>query len=120
RSIECERGSDCAKRNNKKTVFFIVEGKTDKTALEKIFQAIYKNKNIRFEFTNGDVTSDDAINKNNVCEAIYNRVKCYKDYYKLKKTDIWQIVQIFDTDGTFIPETAIAEGETSNFIYSTT
>ena len=41
----------------KKTVFFIVEGNTDKSALENIFRKIYKYRNIRFEFTNGDVTS---------------------------------------------------------------
>lgn len=108
------------KENTRKTVFFIVEGNTDKTALEKIFQAIYKHKNIRFEFTNGDVTSDDAIDETNVYEILYKKVKDYIDDKKLKKTDIWRIVQIFDTDGTYIPETAIADGNSSKFMYSTT
>lgn len=104
----------------RKTVFFIVEGNTDKTALEKIFKAIYKHRNIRFEFTNGDVTSDDSIDKSNVCEILYNKVKKYMDDNKLKKTDIWKIIQIFDTDGTYIPEAAVIDGESSKFVYSTT
>lgn len=104
----------------KKTVFFIVEGNTDKTALEKIFKAIYKHKDIRFEFTNGDVTSDDEIDINNVCDVLYKKVKKYLDDNKLRKTDIWQIVQIFDTDGAYSPETAIKTGESARFLYSAT
>ncbi len=108
------------KEKIRKTVFFIVEGNTDKTALEKIFKAIYKHRDIRFEFTNGDVTSDDLIDKTNVCEILYKKVKKYIDDNKLKKTDIWKIVQIFDTDGAYIPETAVVNGESSKFVYSTT
>lgn len=103
----------------KRTVFFIVEGHTDKTALEKIFKAIYKNKNIRFEFTSGDITSDDSMDKAKVYDVINKKVRKYIDDNKLKKTDIWKIVQIFDTDGTYIPETAIIKGETSKYVYST-
>lgn len=69
----------------KKTVFFIVEGNTDKTALEKIFKTIYKHRYIRFEFTNGDVTSDDLIDKTNVCEILFKKVKKYMIDNKLKK-----------------------------------
>ncbi len=108
------------KEKIRKTVFFIVEGNTDKTALEKIFKAIYKHRDIRFEFTNGDVTSDDLIDKTNVCEILYKKVKRYMDDNKLKKTDIWKIVQIFDMDGAYIPETAVVKGESSKFVYSTT
>ena len=35
----------------KKAVIFIVEGNSDKQALERIFQKIYKTKNIVFKFT---------------------------------------------------------------------
>ena len=34
----------------KKVVIFIVEGSSDKKALEKIFQKIYKHKNIVFKY----------------------------------------------------------------------
>lgn len=104
----------------KKTVFFIVEGNTDKTALQNIFKKIYKHKNIRFEFTNGDVTSDDLIDENNVSDKLYLLVERYIIDNKLNKTDIWQIVHIFDTDGTYIPESSIVEGESNKFVYSTT
>ncbi|HKL99100.1 MAG TPA: hypothetical protein VJZ06_04265, partial [Mobilitalea sp.] len=80
---------------------------------------IYKHRDIRFEFTNGDVTSDDLIDKTNVCEILYKKVKRYMDDNKLKKTDIWKIVQIFDMDGVYIPDTAVVNGESSKFVYST-
>ena len=49
-----------------KIVLFIVEGATDKRALESIFRKIYRNKTIRFEFTHGDITSDETIGIQNL------------------------------------------------------
>lgn len=89
-------------------------------ALERIFSAIYKYKNIRFEFTDGDLTSDIDSSKTNVSEIIYSKVYKYIHDNKLRKTDIWQIVHILDTDGTYIPDQAIVEGETPQFVYTTT
>lgn len=84
----------------RKTVIFIVEGNTDKTALENIFRKIYKNKNINVEVTQGDITSDAAIKDEDLENVIFSLVKNYMDDKKLRKSDIWQIVQVFDTDGT--------------------
>lgn len=104
----------------KKTVIFIVEGSSDKKALEKIFQGIYRHKNVVFRFTDGDITSDEKTSKENVCDVIYKKVKNYIDENKLRKTDIWQIVQIFDTDGAYIPDSAAAKGESKGFVYTPT
>lgn len=103
----------------RKAVVFIVEGNSDKKALEKIFQKIYKQKNIVFKFMGGDITSDEALNRLNVCDTIYQKVDQYIKDKKLKKSDIWQIVHIFDTDGTYVPEDAVQEGESAKFVYST-
>lgn len=110
-----------AKENTeKKAVVVIVEGSSDKKALEKIFQKIYKHRNIVFKFTGGDVTSDETINENNVCDIIFQKVKEYMQDKKLNLKDIWQIIHIFDTDGTYVPDSAIEIGDTSKFVYSTT
>lgn len=45
-----------------KAVIFIVEGATDKRALENIFKKIYRYKDIHFEFTHGDITVVDSLN----------------------------------------------------------
>ena len=55
----------------RKTVLFIVEGCSDKTALERIFRKIYNsNREIEFRVTNGDITSDKNVTTDNVCEKI--------------------------------------------------
>lgn len=101
-----------------KAVVFIVEGATDKKALENIFKKIYKNKEIHFEFTHGDVTSDENINKGNVETTIYKYVDEYRKYKKLNRNDIWQIVHIFDTDGAYIDDSYIVVGETNKLFYT--
>lgn len=109
-----------SKQKIKKVVYFIVEGNTDKTALQNIFQKIYKHRDIRFEFMDGDITSDEDINISNVCNVIHNKLKEDMLQNKLKKNDIWKIVQIFDTDGTYIPDSAVEKGDSKEFIYTTT
>ncbi len=105
----------------RKTVLFVVEGSSDKSALEKIFKTIYKrDRNIEFKFTEGDISSDPEVTKENVEDKIYKIVDEFIKDKKLKKSDIYQIVQIFDTDGTYIPESAITTGDTYSFTYSAT
>jgi len=102
-----------------KAVVFIVEGATDKKALENIFKKIYRHKKIHFEFTHGDVTSDETIDKNHVEAEIYKYVDEYRKDKKLMLSDIWQIVQIFDMDGAYIEDSHIQQGTSNELIYST-
>jgi len=105
----------------KKTIIFIVEGPSDKSALEKIFKKIYKrNKEIDFGFTNGDITSDPTVTITNVENRIYEAVQGVIKDKKLKNSDVIQVVQIFDMDGSYIPDSAIINGPTYAFKYSTT
>ena len=93
------------KVETKKAVIFIVEGRSDKKALENIIQKIYQYKDIVFKFMDGDITSDKNENKLNVQNLIYEQVEEYRKDKKLKKSDIWEIVHIFDTDGLFADST---------------
>lgn len=102
-----------------KVVVFIVEGATDKKALENIFKKIYRYKKIHFEFTHGDITSDEESNISNVETIIYEHVNQYRKDKKLKKSDICQIIHIFDMDGAYIDESHIIEGETTELFYTT-
>lgn len=104
----------------KPTVLFIVEGDSDKTALEKIFQKLYKFKEINFKITRGDITSDESVTAENVEDNIYKIVKKFMNDTKLSKKDILQIVQIFDTDGTFIKDEFIEKGDEAKFEYTLT
>lgn len=64
-------------RETKKVFIFIVEGQSDKHALEKIFQKIYRNKNVVFKVTDGDITSDEEMDESKVIEAIWLKVDEY-------------------------------------------
>lgn len=102
-----------------KAVIFIVEGATDKRALHNIFKKIYRNKEIHFEFTHGDITSDENIDKSNIENEIYKFVTNYLKQSKLEKRHIWQIVQIFDTDGVYVDDSCVIEGDSVELMYTT-
>lgn len=55
-----------------------------------------------------------------MCDKIYEIVKKFIKESKVNKSDIWQIVHIFDTDGTYVPNSAVVLGNTKDFFYSTT
>lgn len=107
-------------RETKKVFIFIVEGQSDKHALEKIFQNIYKNKNVVFKVTDGDITSDEEMNESKIIEAVWLKVDEYIKDKKITKKDIAQIIHVFDTDGVYVPDSAIIEGSTKEFWYTTT
>lgn len=101
-----------------KVILFIVEGATDKKALENIFKKIYRNKAIHFEFTSGDVSSDKNVNLSNVETKVYEYVDRYRKDKKLSKKDISQVVHIFDMDGAYIDDSYIKKSDDDGFIYS--
>lgn len=107
-------------RETRKTVLFIVEGASDKSALEKIFKRIYrKDRTIEFRFTDGDISSNPDITVKNVEDRIHQTIKEFLVDRKLKKSDIYLVVQLFDMDGAYIPDSAITPGDTYKFVYST-
>ena len=103
----------------KKVVLFIVEGASERQALRPIFETLYKrDRNIKFEITNGDITSNPASTPADAEEIVVKLVKKYLADNKLKKSDLYQIIQIFDTDGTYIPDSAIIRGEMGKYHYT--
>lgn len=55
----------------------------------------------------------------NVKTIISDIIKPYMKQDKLKKSDVWQIVQIFDVDGAYVPESAVLDGDSRKFEYTT-
>ncbi len=110
-----------SKNPPKKVVLFIVEGNSDEHALRSILSKLYKNnRQIKFAITNGDVTSDPEIDVSQVENVVTKIVKTYITENKLNRSDLFQVVQIFDMDGAYIPDDAIIKGEKGKFVYSTT
>ena len=97
-------------RPKKHLILFIVEGPSDKAALERPIQALLDGNALgltaEFLFLETDVTSDSRNNPNNI---VGNINKFYiMDYFKgnpyYYPKDVYAVVQICDLDGTFIPE----------------
>ena len=91
----------------KKVILFIVEGITDKTALGSVLDAILSNEKIHFAITEGDITTKDDVNASNVIRRINEIVKFTQERYHFKASDLLEIVHLIDTDGAFIPDTAV-------------
>ena len=51
---------------------------------------------------------------------IYGIVNDFMKDKKLRRSDVFQLIKIFDMDGAFIPEKKITQGNTKEFFYSET
>ena len=70
--------------------------------------------------TNGDVTSDPETTVSQVESVVAGIVKTYITENKLQKSDMFQVVQIFDMDGAYIPDEAVIRGSSGKFYYTPT
>lgn len=111
------------KRPKRKIVLFLVEGKSDREALQlaipELYEQIDEDIEVYFpvirkdkEEKGGDITSTNYIDKqgrrhwvhpNNIEEAIYTLfLEDFFDKEKILPKDISEIIQIVDTDGAYI------------------
>ena len=116
------------KRPKRKIVLFLVEGKSDREALQlaipELYDEIDENIEVYFpiirkeeEEKGGDITSTNYVNKqgkrywvhpSNIEEAIYELfLDDFFDKEKIFPKDISEIIQIVDTDGAYIPDECV-------------
>lgn len=88
----------------KKVVLFIVEGINDKTCLESVLSKIIDSNEVRFQITEGDITSRNGIDEFKIRNVIGEIVKSFKDKYHLNTEHFMEVVHIIDTDGTFLDD----------------
>jgi predicted XRE-type DNA-binding protein len=91
-------------RKEKKIVLVIVEGITDKVALEGVVSQLLDDRDVRFEMTNGDVTSDAETTVQNIKEKLVAVIRSYLSQSHLKASDIVHVVHLIDTDGSFVAD----------------
>lgn len=97
--------SDSSRR---KVIVFIVEGLSDQTALENYLSAFLDDKLVRFYIYHGDITSDSRVNPGNIIAKISSIIRDrIINVYKIKASDIQQIVMITDLDGVYIADSDI-------------
>ena len=93
----------------RKVVFVIVEGPSDKEALELFFIKFYNMKMVRLEVLYRDITTDQGVNSRNIHNKIYEEVKRYMNRNPIKKSDFQEIIHIVDTDGAYVENTQVIE-----------
>lgn len=101
-----------------KVIIFIVEGKSDKKALESILSELYEEKNIVFSIVGGDITADYGSKPINVDKKIVSFIKNAMERDKFLKSDIDRVVHLVDTDGAYISDEHIVKKNTDKYIYT--
>ena len=89
---------------DKKIVLFIVEGFNDETALAVSLETLISTNNIKFEITDGDITSD--YYGKDIAAKVGDCVKRHCDKYNYSKEDFAEVILLVDMDGSFIDNEA--------------
>lgn len=105
------------KRPRKKVILFLVEGKSDRIALELAFTELFESldPNIEVFFpiirdedsyeAGGDITTEFGVWPRNIEQKIYDQfLYDFFDEMKLYPKDILEVIQIVDTDGAYIED----------------
>ena len=118
------------KRPKRKIVLFLVEGKSDREALQITIPELYDqiDENIEVFFpimrdvqnnaedeAGGDITSRFGVHPRTIESDIYDLfLKNFFDEQKILPKDVSEIIQIVDTDGVYVPDDAVSEGKNPN------
>ena len=100
----------------KKVVLFIVEGANDQIALANPLENLLSSESLTFQITGGDITSD-KLGKN-IKAKVGDVIKQHCKHYKLKLSDIIEVVLLIDMDGAYIPpDSIILDANNKNAFY---
>ena len=107
--------------DEKKIILFLVEGEHDVAALNEPFKNVLmkysQNKNIKLEFTYGDITSDIENRRESISHVVSNHVRGYCEEYFLEKDDILQAVLLLDMDGAYTECEMVQDDTLENTFY---
>lgn len=103
----------------KKIVFVIVEGPSEDDALGLIFTKFFKQQSVHVEIIHGDITVNPSIHPVNIATKITDILKRYaQNTYRAK--DFACVIHLMDTDGAYIPDSAVKKDASRNHPYYTT
>ncbi len=103
----------------KKIVFVIVEGPSDKAALNVLLNSLYDKNSVVVAVTYGDITTERYSTAGNIVAKIGDFVRAYARNNHYKATDFQEVIHLLDMDGAYVPDDCIAEdSEAHGFVYS--
>ena len=89
-----------------KLVIFITEGKSEENALYALMRSYFRPNPVIFHIYHGDILIK-RYRKGSTLSEIENIVQFECQRYGLSRSDILRVIHIADTDGLFIPDSAI-------------
>lgn len=101
----------------KKVILFIVEGPTDEDTLSPVLKEIFHDKEVHFHVVHGDMTTDRKTNGANAIKTVHEHIKAEMKRYGFRKSDILKVVHLIDTDGAFITDEHVVEGDVKKLCY---
>ncbi len=101
----------------KKVVAFMVEGPSDEAALGSIMKEYFSANEVQFVVVHGDITLKDYVLNDGVLKKINEQIESVKRKYRYNQDDFIKIIHIADTDGVYIPETAVKEADVEGIQY---
>lgn len=105
----------------RKVILFIVEGQSDAAALEGVLSKLISKEKIHFHVVGADITTKERRGSTSIKTLVNELVKKFMTAYRLKAQDLLQVIHLMDTDGAFVPESAILEDPTvGGLVYTTT
>lgn len=93
----------------KKIVYVIVEGPSDDAALGVILNRLFDENVVYIEIVHGDITADWNIPNENINAKVSRMVRKYAESRHFKRKDFQEVIHIVDTDGAFVPNSAIVK-----------
>lgn len=111
----------------KKYLLFIVEGINDKREIQTMIRAV-TNKQFSDYYVDsycikgGDITSDYNTNEKNIIRKLNEIVIGWRNggeppFQRISVSDVERIIHIVDTDGAFVPESAVVETDDAKVQY---
>jgi hypothetical protein len=91
----------------KKIVFVIVEGPSDDEALGVLLERIFEGSRVHVHIVHGDVTTAPRATYDTILSRVADMVKTFANQTHLRQVHFQQIVHLLDTDGAYIPQSAV-------------
>lgn len=101
----------------RKIILFIVEGVTDKISLGEVIDSFIDDYEVRFHVVNGDLTTNWGNSPKNIINKVNNHINKFLSLHGFKKTDLYQVVQIADTDACFVAEKYLQQAHVEKIYY---
>lgn len=93
----------------RKIAVFIVEGPTDRDSIQEALGNLFPK--VHFLVIHGDITSNENITPHNILSELGNKLKQELFIYHFSLKRVFRVFHLMDTDGAYIPDSAIVEGE---------